>query len=122
MGSVGLFDTSWCWMCGDAVPPSYPSEMVPVCIPCAQRAREHRYKLIYGPLCAPRGGIWVARHVQDFVEVHSPSDIRKHKKYYLRCVLMSEDSRFRDFAFSSNGLTGSISDVEDIIDRIMRFV
>ena len=43
-------------------------------------------------------------------------------KWWLWCVLLSRGSPFEVFVYSRNGMAGSISVFEDILDRIVEFI
>ena len=43
-------------------------------------------------------------------------------KWWLWCVLLSSGSPLKLFVYHSNGMAGSISATEDILDRIVAFV
>ena len=123
MGSCGKFEYACCFSCNECtLPPCYPPDPFRTCIACVDRARAKRYYLRYFPLCKLQNCEFAAREVQEFVEGEIRADNRPYKKWYLWCVLLSTDSLFHSFTWSSNQEHGNISETEDILDRIMSFV
>ena len=54
--------------------------------------------------------------------IHWNDSDAEFKRQYLLSVLMTKGSVFRQFTFFYNKKSGNISDLEDVIDRIVSFV
>ena len=48
--------------------------------------------------------------------------IHSCRLHFLYMVLMSRNSVFRQFTYYCGGINGSVSETEDVLDRIMRFL
>ena len=50
-------------------------------------------------------------------------DVRRRQQlHYLQCVLLAHGSPFKKLTYFFNGMAGSISDTEDVNDRILGFL
>ena len=52
----------------------------------------------------------------------APRTLRRRRLHFLHAVLISGRSCFQKFTFFYSGLSGNVSDQEDILDRIMSFL
>ena len=59
---------------------------------------------------------------QDLAEFLAYDVRRRQQLHYLRCSLLACGSPFRNFTYLWNGIAGNISDIEDVIDRILSFL
>ena len=59
-------------------------------------------------------------------QVYYTSTRHRARKYFLRCLLLAKHgffkNPFKSLTYFSGGLAGSVSDYEDILDRILSFL
>ena len=72
-------------------------------------------------------GIYFGAEVESSFRVNlalclAPPYQKLKRLHFLRSSLLARGSPFRTFTYFSNGLTGNISETEDIIDRVMGFL
>ena len=105
---MGMFCPTLCWRCNQPHPRVYGN------IPCAGCLADYRQPVAWR-------GIWFGVQVE--AGFLAQQFHRKFERlHYLWCVLGARGSPFRKFTYFYAGLTGSISETENIIDRILSFL
>ena len=119
MGSGGMFDEDLCLKCGGNQPKVYPDTH---CVECLARARRELVRL-----CLERAfddAVWevLQQNLWTFLWTEVPFHRHRERLHYLRCALLARESPFRRFTYFHGGIAGSISQTEDIADRILSFL
>ena len=118
MGSRALFVREECLQCHrDVVEPCYP--WVDVCSEC-----DVKY---WSPLVLAELPHSLEREPHNFLFTNIlpflvVNRIRSCRMYFLRNVLTSRNCVFRRFTYYGGGLNGTVSETEDLLDKIMSFL
>ena len=114
MGFLGIFPWHQCSICWTPLPPAEPP--IWICLRCEVDAVVPLLPFLGQYADLP---LVALPDIMSFLVID-----RRHRQrlYFLREVLLAVDSRFRLFTYYCNGMAGSISSSEDILDRILRFL
>ena len=117
MGSVSMFALVLC-DCGATIPRMEPQLLH--CYNCAYQAIASCIRAVgrYAAFSRVCGFLFINRIASYLV----PDYKSRQRKWYLRCLLMAEESPFGQFTYFRNGRSGNISKTEDIIDRILSYL
>ena len=110
-----MFDEIVCHKCFELQPRVYPY------IHCEARLANLRKQLTY-PCFQREAEAEVWGNAWKFLWAGAPYRKAHRRLHFLRCALVAHESTFRRFAYYYAGITGSISQREDIIDRILSFL
>ena len=105
----------YCDMCGESIPLMYPETFY--CMSCETRVRR---ELVLDKIDFGQAVEWQFR--QDLAEFLAYDVRRRRQLHYLWNSLLARRSPFRKFTYLFNGIPGSISAIEDVIDRILGFL
>ena len=116
MGSRALFSPELCFQCERfVVEPCYP-DWPEVCSECEVRCRCPFVAVFLRHILRLEPNAEMVAAVAGFCATNRTLRQRLH---FLHNVLLSRNSCFRQFTFFSGGISGSISQTEDVLDRIM---
>ena len=118
MGSIGMFDSVLCVACKEwTVPRTYSG--VEYCDRCGVKSRR---KFIIDKIDF---GVELGEEFRNRFAAFLGSGVywkQQQRLHYVHCVLLSRHSAFGKFTYFSNGLAGSISETETILDRVLSFL
>ena len=119
MGSRALFSPELCGRCERlVVEPCYP-DGPEVCSECEVRCRCPFVAVFLRHILRREPPTDMVATVAGFYATNRAPGRRLH---FLHNVLLSRNSCFRPFTFCGGGVDGSISQTEDVLDRIMSFL
>ena len=116
-----MFEPSMCENCKREIVRTYPE--TDLCEQCEVMQINSRLQFLPFSTCLGQAAGQLDVTIGDLLVPFLCFDYQRGaRKRFLYCALLSRQSSFKKFTYFRNGMHGSISQHEDILDRILSFV